>query len=282
MKNLIHFLLMMILCLGCKSKTSSHIQDSITVIKPSVVPNQELIKKFAPIIQGVWVKKDYIDKVIKTLSPLASADEATGITVFYINTKNINGDTIKIAAGYGNHEGGELILRFKPGSNKETLIIGDYGQGYDLGYKVEAGDTSLILYEYDNKKKISHTIQYIKAVNNQPDSEIGYGLNYLINKGTIAGKYYLIDSLNNRPMVIFTNSGKVSGLADFKTYFIENDFGDPMSNLDGICFDIYTKRQTDYAFKIKTDTLNMYDTHPNADSSELVLGVLKYQLVRKK
>jgi len=60
-----------------------------------------------------------------------------------------------------------------------------------------------------------------------------------------------------------------------------------MDNLDMIFF--RDKKRTadnishgNYSFKFSADTLNLYNTYPNADSTELVLGKRVYKLVRQK
>jgi hypothetical protein len=277
MKHAFFYGLLLTLFVSCKSNTKNPSQDSLKST-PAIDPTSKLMAEFKPIVHGVWVKTDYVDKVIRTKSPLAAADLATGVTTMYINTNNIAGDSIIVPAGWGNHEGGELTLAFKAGKRKSTI---KFGAG-DLGYSIKNGDTILTTYWPDDNKKIIVT-NYKRALYKQLDDDIGYGLNYMINKGMIAGKYSCIDTSGVASPVIFTNNGKVTGLDNFKTYFIQNDLGgEPMNNLDGIIFDIYTKKNTGFSYQINIDTLKLYSTRPNADSTLLILDKLKYTLIKQK
>lgn len=279
MKKILFTFLVVSVFISCKSKTNPTVNDSLVNNSPTKNQTDELIQKFKPFIQGVWVKADYFNKVIKTKSPLAAADEATGITTMYINTDHIKGDSIVVSAGIDNHEGGNPVLKFQPGKNPSSIIFNDG----ELSYSVENGDTVLTLLQFDEAKKLLIKTKYIKALNKQADDDIGYGMNYIINKNLISGNYTLTDSLGIKTRVTFNNNGKVSYFPGLKTFFIDTDHGnDPMSNLDNIVFNFNTKNYAFYAFKINADTLNLYDTYANADSTELILGKLKYKLVRQK
>ena len=85
MKSAFYISLVFILLASCKSNTKQDAKDT-TAGKSGNNQTEELIQKFKPIIQGVWVKKGYIDKVIKTKSPLAAVDEVNDITTMFINT----------------------------------------------------------------------------------------------------------------------------------------------------------------------------------------------------
>jgi hypothetical protein len=263
--------------IACKSKNNASDKDSIINNTYSNHQSTELMQKFKPIIEGVWVKSDYIDKVIKTKSPMAAEDLANGLTTMYIQTNNLKGDSIMVKAGWGNHEGSELTLKFKPGKTNETILLGDF----DLSYSIKNGDTTIVLYSYDKEKNEHTTTLYTKALNTEKD--LGDGLDYLINKGILAGKYKFTDSLGKSSTVTFTSLGKVSGFENLKTYSIENDLGgEPMNNLDNIMFDMDLKTRKDYTFKLNADTLSFYDTKSNADSTELLVDKLRYKFVRQK
>ena len=214
MKNGLYVLLIISLFLSCGRDSKQDDNNAVDKV------TQQLIKEFSPIIQGVWVRKEYIDKVVKTKSPYAAEDEAFGITVMYINTSHMKGDSLTVSNGVGNHEGGQFVMKFHPGKKyKSTLIINSdlfsdvHGE---LGYSIKKNDTTLILYSYNDEKKSWSTIQYVKALNTQADDDIGYGLNFLINKRVFSNKYTCIDSIGTYSNVILTNEGKITGLLDFK------------------------------------------------------------------
>jgi hypothetical protein len=281
MKNSLYVLVIVSLFLSCRSDSKRDDNSGVDKL------TQQLIKQFSPVIQGVWVRKKYIDKVTKTKSPFAAEDEAIGMTVKYINTSHIKGDSLTVSNGMGNHEGGQFVLKFHQGKKyKSTLTINNdlfsdvHGE---LGYSIKKNDTTLVLYSYNDEKKSWSTIQYVKALNTQADDDIGYGLNFLINKRVFSDKYTCIDSTGMQSNVTLTNDGKIIGLPCFKTYYIQNDLGsEPMSNLDEINFDLMSKNQKGYTFKFDKDTLKLYDIKANSDSTLELVGSLKYKLVKQK
>lgn len=265
--------------ISCKSNSKKPGKDSLANNSSAKNQSEELIKKFKPIVQGVWVNADYVEKVIRTKSPLAAADLATWITTFYVNTDQITGDSIKFIAGYGNHDSGDVTIKFQPGKAPGTILF----NGQDLSYSIENGDTTLLVPQYDEAKKQYFKTKFKRILQRQPDKKLGYGLYNYVNKSLVAGNYKLTDSRGSTSKISFTEDGKVIGLLNCKTYFINIDLNsDANDNLDEIGFNIDTKRQVWYSFKIIADTLKLYETGENADSTELVLGKLKYKLVRQK
>jgi hypothetical protein len=279
MKNFFWVLLCFCVFISCKSNRKTPAEDPLAKNTSTKNKTDSLIKKFTPIIQGVWVKADYVEKVIKTKSPLAASDVANWITTFYINTDQIIGDSIKFIAGYGNHEGGDVTIKFQPGKTPGTILF----NGQDLSYSVGKGDTTLLLPQYDEAKKQYFKTKFIRVLKRQPDNNLGYGLDSYINKNLVAGIYMLIDSAGMKPVVYFSANGTVKGFLNCKSYSINIDLNsDANDNLDEIGFDIRTRHHSAYTFKIIADTLNLYDTYENADSTKLIQGELKYKLVRQK
>jgi len=279
MKNYCLILLCFSVFAACKNNRKSGAND--TLVKHTAPKDQsdEIIKKFKPIIQGVWVKSDYVEKVIKTKSPLAASDLATWITVFYINTDQVTGDSIRFMVGYGNHDSGDVTIKFQPGKTPGTILF----NGQDLSYSIENGDTSLLVPQYDEAKKQYFKTKFRRVLKRQPGNDLGYGLYNYINKSLVAGNYKLTDSLGSTSKISFSEDGKVRGFLNCKTYFINVDLNSDIDdNLDELSFDTDTRHNLSYSFKIIADTLNLYETHENADSTELVLGKLKYKLVRQK
>jgi hypothetical protein len=108
-------------------------------------------------------------------------------------------------------------------------------------------------------------------------------MDYYINRFLFAGNYILKDSTGSVSKISFSEDGKVSGFLSCKSYLVNIDLNsDVNDNLDEIGFDIRTRHHSAYTFKIIADTLNLYDTYENADSTKLIQGELKYKLVRQK
>jgi hypothetical protein len=259
--------------LGCKGKPNQPANDTIAT-KPAAPVS--LLKKFAPIYQGVWVKSDYIDKVKQTHSVLAAVDLVTGITGMQIDSNAIIGDSLEVAVGWDNQNPGSVVLKNKPVKNPQALKFGDD----ELGYSIADGDTSLILYQvYQNQL---FKTRYHKVLNVSADRNLSDGINYAINKALIAGKYLLIFGPKKVSEATFTADGQVIGIEGVKKYFIENDLKPgPLKNLDLITFDEFKSSEKTYAYLFKGDTLKLYEVKLNAKATLMVLGKTKYGLLRQ-
>lgn len=273
LKNLIYAISCIFFMVSCKSGTKQPAQVSIAT-KPD--PTQSLIQNIKPVIQGVWVKQDYIEKIIQTKSPIQATDKVTGITTMHINSAQIDGDSLIVRVGYDNYQPGDVMLKFRPGKNRSAFLFGED----ELGYSTQNNDTTLVLYQYYNKKWIP--TPYVKALKKSTGNDLQEGINFLINKGLIAGNYTLKDSTGKVNDVVFKNDGTVSGLSNFKRYFVENSFeSKKMNNLDQLTFNIFSSDEKTYTFKIENNSLNLYEVKANTDSTLLVKGKLKFQLLRK-
>nr|WP_294944346.1 hypothetical protein [uncultured Mucilaginibacter sp.] len=259
--------------LGCKGKPNQPANDPVST-KPAAPVS--LLKKFAPIYQGVWVKSDYIDKIKQTHSVLAAVDLVTGITGMQIDSNAVSGDSLKVAVGWDNQNPGSVVLKNKPVKNPQSLKFGED----ELGYSITNDDTTLILYQIYNNQLFKTRYNRIYKVN--PDKNVSDGVSYAINKALIAGGYLLTYGPKKVARVSFTVDGQVSGLGGFKKYFVENDLKPgPLNNLDLIIFDEFSSKKATYSYLFKGDTLELYEVKPNAKATQMVLGPLKYALIRK-
>jgi len=278
MRKILFVLLIISAFLSCRSNTKQAIKDTASTTTASTNETQALIKKFKPIIQGVWVKSDYIDRIIKTKSPIASEDKSIGIVTMYINTDSIKNDSLVITANDSNVDYGFPVLKFKKGERDSTLVF----NGGELGYKIENGDTILISWHRNADTKKIETTKYIKVLNSEPTDDVSYGLELLISKNLIAGNYIMTDTIGRTSNVTFSEYGKVTGIPEKNTYYIAHDLsGEPMSNLDCFVFNFPENAQS-YTFKINADTLKIFEINANADSTESILGELVYKFVRTK
>lgn len=283
MKRILLFLLPLTALLSCHSDHKKANNDTLN--KTNAGTNQVLSKetlaligKFKPIIQGVWVKADYLEKIKETKSPLAASSFASWITTLFINCDSIKGDELKVLAGYGNHDSGDVTIKFEHGKKPETILFDDH----DLSYTISNGDTVLFLPQFDERKKIYFSRKYVRVLSKQPTDNFGYGIYLAVNKAVIAGNYLFTDTLGNKKKVRFNDDGKLIGFPDFYSYQINIDFNDLYDNLDVITLQGKIKHFMSYSFKINADTLNLYTTKENADSISLSIDKLKYKLVREK
>ena len=275
MKQTLNILLIIGLIFSCKSKTKEPTSSANNSTPVSGV--RSLNEDFKHLAHGVWVKSDYIKMVVKSKSPYAAIDLAEGLTTMHIDTSKIRGDSLSVPAGINNHEGDNFILRFKQGKSPGSLQFA----GGDLSYSINNKDTVLIFSKYNNESRRLEVTRYIKALNST--DPLGSDMDYLINKNLFSGNYAMRSADGQVNNVKFSDGGEVTGLPKIKTYYLLNDFvGDPMDDYDQVIFNLNAKNQQTYAFVISGDTIKLYDTKPNADSSKMLLYKIKYTLKKMR
>jgi hypothetical protein len=273
MKKFICPLLILSIFLSCKSNPGDNDQDTDGAGKP-LDQSQALIHQFKPLINGVWVKKDYIKKVKKSKSPLEAVDKGIGVTIMYIDTAQLRGDSISVPVVLNNHEGTSTTLNFQPGKNTTTVEFGND----ELSYKLKNGDTTLIIYHYDTQTKETATAQYIKASTKNPEGGLAASMSMAINKAILSGTYEGTDASGKKINALFTDDGKVSGLPGLTTYYVQNDLiADPEHSHDEIIFNLKKKDQKPYSFIINKKTLTLYNNAEQVKSNKP-----SYTLKRKR
>ncbi|HEK20534.1 hypothetical protein [Mucilaginibacter sp.] len=232
-----------------------------------------LIQQFKPIIQGVWVKKDYIKKVKKSKSPLEAAEKSKGITLMQIDTQKMSGENIEVPLIRDNHEAGKETLTFEPGRNTTTIMFGKD----ELSYKLKK-DTTLIIYHYNADTRETDLNQYIKVSDKAPASGFAAGMDVAINQAIIAGRYEGTDASGKKIAVTFTDDGKVSGLPGLSTYFVQNYFGaHPESGHDQLIFNQGAPGQKVYSFILHKKALRLYN-----DAAQIKSNKPSFTLNRKR
>ncbi|MCO5935782.1 hypothetical protein NAF17_09525 [Mucilaginibacter sp. RB4R14] len=270
MKRIFYLPLILSIFLSCKSKTGDTDQD--TTVAGRLDQSQDLLHQFKPLINGVWVKKDYVKKVKKSKSPLEAVEKGTGITVMYIDTAQLKGDSIIVPVVINNHEGINTRLRFQAGKNTTTIELGDD----ELSYKVKNGDTTLIIYSYNNQTKETNTAQYIKAMQSKPAGGLAEGMNLMINQAILSGNYEGTNTAGKKIIAKFNDNGKVTGLPGLTTYFVQNDhIADPRHSHDEIIFNLNAKDQKAYSFIINKRTLSLYDNADKIQSNKPAYSLKK-------
>jgi hypothetical protein len=273
--------------ISCKSNTKQTIKETTTKTSSDNF-SADLITTFKQVLQGEWVKIDYIEKLNQTRSPYNSWSELTGVAAMSLETDSIKADSLIVGESLNNHEGTNFTIYFRQGHKFASLKISlkDYdtpANFFELGYVITSVDTSLFLYHYNNKNQILDSIKYTRVLHAQLNDDMSSGIEYITNKTLITGEYILTDSLGAISKVELKNDGKVSGFLGFKTYYINTDFmAGPQNNLDVIDFDVNTDNQKEYGYKINSNTISLFTTKSNADSTKLLLDKLAYKLVRTK
>jgi len=236
MKKVFYLLFIIALFSNCRSNNKQTATDSAKTSETSKATDQtqQLIKKFAPAITGFWIKADYIEKIRQAKSPLAAADLVGNITAIRIRTDTIKGDSIIAAIDYGNHEGGNGIIKFKPGKTPSSIIINDA----DLIYRIQKRDTILLIEQpVSDKKK-----QFVKYEKIKNSKDLNYAVDRVVNEALVTGNYNMTDSTGAVSEISFSYDENMTGLLDYKQSNINIDLNsDPMDNLDEIGFNIYSK-----------------------------------------
>jgi len=288
MKNIFYSILVISLVISCKSNVKTSIKvDSLSTGK-TPEKTKSVIENLGPFFYGVWVKSSYIEDIAKTKSPY-STSELGGVASFQIGKLGPKDDSTNVGYSLNNHEGSDFVLYLKTGHKPTSLKtnLPDYdvkSNFFELGYTINNKDTVLMLYHYNKSNHIIDSTRYSKVADEaKGKNDAAWGIQYTTNKTLFTGKYISTDTTGTTSKVQFTNDGKVSGLMNFKDYYINTDFSaTPEDDFDEIIFDLYGKKDKLYSFKINADTLNLYDAHYNADSTKLLLGKRAYKLVKQK
>ena len=297
MKNVILIISVFIIVASCSNKKTLSVEKTVSTSESNVfevennnISNNDTLKQhFIPRIQGVWVLTDYINDIEKTKSPLKSWDKLEGIVTMIIDVEN-QSDSIEVGISWNNHEGDNFMLYFQTGQKENSLktnIINydEKSNFYELGYETISNITYLFLYHYDKTNLFIEKTQFSKVADGQQDDDLGWGLQYMVNRRLFSGSFTLVDSLNKTTKVKFNDDGSLMGFPEYKTYHIQTDYlGDPIYlDSDIILFWNEKRDITQYAFQIFKDTICLYSVIFHEEVGiPFELDELKYKLVRNK
>lgn len=231
---------------------------------------------YLSMVGGYWYEPSFMREIQKTKSPFRSRPSLPEMIELDIDTTQINGDTLFVAAP-GVHEGTgfNVILRKGYTPNACPTDIGNAhkkGVFYELGYSIQ-NDTTLNLYEYSATKQLIHTTVYKKGTQCTDGP-----FQYMVNKTLFAGQYRISEE-GGTGKVLFTSDGVISGLSNYVRYFVLCDFvAGPANNIDQICLEDAAGKRSWFAYSITNKTIRLFDYTENADM-EPVRGKLRYTLV---
>lgn len=249
-------------------------------------PSPDSLKNaFIPIFHGVWAMTDYINAIEQTKSPFKSHDKLQGVVALIAGTE-AEGDSMLIDASWNNHEGFSFYVHFATGRQPHSLptSIPDFdapANSYELGYEGGPDNRELALYHYDSNGKLLDKRLFTKIRNYQPNDDLAWGLQYVVNEKLISGSYQLTHGAKSPVQVTFTPEGATSGLGNFTTYRVTTDFIDAFQNsFDYICFFEGEEqlKESCFVFEIKGNTLNLYESVPNPKTEVEEKGKLVYVL----
>ncbi len=269
-KTFILILICLIFFSACDTREASE-TDSNNLSKRQV---------FSSIFEGCWCESDYILDLQKTKSPYDSQNKLAEIVELDIDTMDMKGDSLEILAP-SIHEGGSFIVYLKSGlttSSFPTNIV-DYNEKknfYELGYTIISKDTNLVIYHYNQNKKLIDQTNFLKVPRNTEGA-----VQYMVNKTLIAGTYKNMDTSNQIKEMYFSRNGIVKGLTGYATYYVSTDFSRPFNNLNQIGFARESENPLWLVFSINGDTLNLYESKENEDHVTLERGTLKLKLLKR-
>lgn len=234
---------------------------------------------YKSIIEGYWYDPAYIKDIDQTKSPYKSRNVLKSIVELRINTNEIKGDSLEIGA-FNIHEGGGFFIFLKPGIGPDSFPTNmvDYNNTsncYELGYLMSGKDTTMVIYHYNKQKQLIDKNEYKKAPTN-PDG----ALPYMVNKTLFAGKYSTADTTGKPITIQLGSDGSVSGWPGFNKYELSIDFLDPENTQDEIGFETHTGQRKYYAYEIKGNAINLYESIKDEDKISSKRGQLSYKLVR--
>lgn len=258
--------------------------------KQNVKPERQLSlsQKFKPFLHGVWVPTDYIAELVNTKSPHKASDQLKFISEFVIDTSGNSQNSLEVGISLGNHEGSQFVLYFKQGQSPNSLLTNingfdDKNDSYELGYVTSTVDTFLILYHYNENKKLIDQTEYIRVKEVQPGKSLEDGFQYIVNKKLVAGTYKATDTAGKEFIVSLANNGSVSGFPGSKTYYILTDFvAEDEEGPDEICFDVQISDRNCYGFQVKGDTINLFKSQENKADTLIQKNSVIYTLVKEK
>lgn len=240
---------------------------------------EELRKTVEPNLEGVWVMSDFITKMDSARSPKIASDLLEGVVGININKASVRPDSMEGGVNWNNHEGSGFSIYFKKGAAENSLksALKDDKGIYEIGYK----DKSLVLYHYDAANKLIDERLFSKVLRKQLNSDLSFGIQYIVNKKLMEGKYAVTDSAKGKSQLELSVDGKVTGMADYKYYLVATDFMDAFSNMDYITFLKNENAGDAFGYVCKKDTIQLYTILKNDKEGSISYGKLRYTLVKQ-
>ena len=259
-------LIVSVLFLGsCQSKQDegrTEKKSQEVAVTPLAAPIETLARRFSPIIRGAWVSANYLAVLEETNSPIAAFDSAGYVSEIHVSPVVPSGDSLVSGVSYGNHEGGDISIYFRPGQRPNSLLTnqreydhpGSFGE---ISYQLGSRDTTLTLTTYSRNNKVLRSASYRRIHGTRLD-ELD-ALNYAVNKLLFAGSYAGIDSVKRPVAVRFTADGRIIGLNGVMKYRVNTDFGSgPGNDIDHLSTQVNGKHRRLMSYRRSGDTLRLY------------------------
>lgn len=251
------------------------------------------IDSILPLIQGVWLPKEYVDTIIQYKSAFQAYKFIPEIAEIQIKTADLQKDTIEVISSLNNHEGYGFKIWFE--ENNDTISIRTNAKGwesekfkFEFKIKINHQDTTLQLIATNYKTKIENITEYSRILNENRVVEYGgCGYEFIANYAILTGEFKLLDSINDYMGVITFDPHKrtVTGFK-YDNYSIYTDYGSGlMYQGDHIYFSTQEEDHSEsetFVYIQKSDTIQLYNTKEviSENDFEIKLNEKIYSLVK--
>ena len=271
MKSLIYIVIPMILISSCKEVDDENLklEQNHSQNDKSIESNEKVdISSLIPIIQGIWLPKEYVENLYKTKSAYLASSLIPEIAELQINPDKIINDTLYVPSSIGNHEGYGFNIWFTS-QNGKIIIQSDI---YELKSDEKTAefvvltkpDTIIKLVIKNQKEETLKIIEYIKIRNKEYVTSFGgLGYDYMARRVLLNGSYEILDSSkSNMGIINFDAENETITNFKHKFYTIQTDFGGgPSYEDDHVIFQVkkddYHNSET-YVIKNELDTIVLY------------------------
>lgn len=229
--------------------------------------------------QGNWIRKDYIDQLRKTKSPLQSQEDVWGLSFFSYNGE-IKSDTLFFYGALNNHEGYQFIVfssvqdNFNDTFATNIALVNEndkISDRYKLTLTVDKTDTLLCLLKTDETNKIVDRKYYYKSNQNSFVNTV--------REIVIVGDY--TDAKNSENKIQFKNDGTLTGIKNYDKYDLITDFIGPYNNMDQLILYDQQNKEKLYGLEWKGDSLFLFDVTENQETDILEKKEVLYVLVKR-
>jgi hypothetical protein len=211
--------------------------------------------------------------------------------VLAVNLNRANGDSVTVPGILNNHEGYEMRVYLQRGQTDTSLPTSHFDvekstNFYELGYKLAGQDTTLLLNQYNEQRRLLSSVPY-RRVWQQPkttSSDPALALDYTARRLLFAGRYTATDSVGRTSDAELLPDGRVRGLGDFRAYSPNLDFVVTLGNdRDNLFLTNANRRRQLMTYSISGDTLRLYAAKAvDVPQPSLEQGRLQYTLVRRR
>lgn len=296
MKSLIYIVIPMILISSCKEVGNENLKSEQIHFEndKSIESNEKAdISSLIPIIQGIWLPKEYVENLHKTKSAYIASSLIPEIAELQINPDEIVNDTLYVGSSIGNHEGYGFNIWFTSQNGKIIIQSDIYEWKADKKtseFVVQTKPDTIIKLVIKNQNgEMLKTIEYIKVRNKEHITNFGgLGYNYMARRVLLNGTYEILDSSkSNMGIINFDAENEMITNFKYKFYTIQTDFGGgPSYEDDHVTFqakkDDYHNSET-YVIKKEMDTIVLYTTEEIISDSgySIELKDKVYYLIKK-